>query len=59
MLVVVNSFTYYSMEFAAFVPLRPPLSILGFSGTVLTEVLCGLWCYVCKELHLDTSKRLS
>jgi hypothetical protein len=43
--------TYYSMEFAPFVALRPTLGTFALSGTELTEVLSSSWGHVCKEFE--------
>ena len=50
--------TYHSMELAAFVSLRPSLSVFGLTRAELAEILCGAWCDVCEQLHLDSAQRL-
>jgi hypothetical protein len=44
------------MEFAPFVPLRVPLSVLGLPRAVLAEVLGGFGRYVGEEFHLDSAQ---
>ena len=47
------------MKFAAFVPLRSSLRVLGLAGAELTEVLGCLGGEVGKKFHLDPTKWLS
>ncbi len=45
------------MEFTPFVALGTPQMILRFPCTELAEVLCCSGNYICKQLHLDSTKR--
>lgn len=51
--------SYNSMKLAAFVTLRSTELILGFSGTVLTEVFGGLGNYIGEEFELDAAERFT
>jgi hypothetical protein len=47
------------MEFAAFVALRLPTTILRLASAELSEVLSSLWDHILVQLHLDPAQLLS
>lgn len=50
--------TYDAMEFAAFVALWLPSTVLGLSSAELAEILSRLWDYIFEQLHLDSTELL-
>jgi hypothetical protein len=50
--------TYDAMEFAAFVALWLPSTVLRLSSAELAEILSRLWDYIFEQLHLDSTELL-